>query len=612
MAQPYHSSSNIETRNPLHTVDQWNLAEDFDLGALDSALNANLYQWVQPSSWQSTHHMQALPTMQQQKTAHHLGPCDLESHSESALAEHDEMQVQIDPSSQSQSTQREQAFPVYQGIRSNGEERGAGNLRDSSSRAFNRAAPERPAESLTVDRQYRDTLSNRLCPQQYEKTHLSVDHLNLCLRLYLKRFHPIYPVVHMSSFRPNSRNALLLLSMCSIGSLFIGTTEAVDQGHDIFRRLHKAILASWESHLSASKGEALCLVQAALLGQAFGTLSRRSTDLTLTDAFHGTVVAWARSIGAFENKDRDLVTENLSRDELPAAWREWIFREQTRSQVTSDALFDAPNSEAWYGVLKDVHRVSTNLQPIKVMQWMVQDQENTMTLLLRMSSFTAYSILANLNACVIESRACMETESTESKLIAALVQWYNTYPPNIVPDAVDTFQLLVLWHSSFITLSINPIIFEQALGRDGDTIARSAVEKLHQWSTSSSHLRCLFHACMLLERVESIGLRATPAMHVPQALYYASIALLCHALFLQPRHQLHPQWREEVMKFPEVHALSQLNANRIKKVTEAFPERLGQDKFDMAYDFVDLLRKLDRWGIAEHFAEIIMKAVRVR
>ena len=37
---------------------------------------------------------------------------------------------------------------------------------------------------------------------------------------------------------------MLVLSICSLGALFVGTTSAAAQGREIFLRLNKAILAS--------------------------------------------------------------------------------------------------------------------------------------------------------------------------------------------------------------------------------------------------------------------------------------------------------------------------------------------------------------------------------
>lgn len=67
---------------------------------------------------------------------------------------------------------------------------------------------------------------------------------NLAIQAYFANFHPIFPIVHAPSFRPHSQNGLLLLSICSVGSLFLGSNRATAHGVNIFERLHKALLSS--------------------------------------------------------------------------------------------------------------------------------------------------------------------------------------------------------------------------------------------------------------------------------------------------------------------------------------------------------------------------------
>jgi hypothetical protein len=67
---------------------------------------------------------------------------------------------------------------------------------------------------------------------------------NLCIQLFFTRFNPVFPIVHAPTFRPSAKSSLLLLSICSIGSLFVGSNYAVTQGSIIFERLNKAILSS--------------------------------------------------------------------------------------------------------------------------------------------------------------------------------------------------------------------------------------------------------------------------------------------------------------------------------------------------------------------------------
>jgi hypothetical protein len=115
-----------------------------------------------------------------------------------------------------------------------------------------------------VDEPYRASLSNHLLPsisdnalpsadflvrislpRAFTRTMFELTHVqNLCIKLYFAKFHPMLPIIHASSFKPSSETALLVLSICSLGSLFVGSDRASVYGMTIFTKLNKAILAS--------------------------------------------------------------------------------------------------------------------------------------------------------------------------------------------------------------------------------------------------------------------------------------------------------------------------------------------------------------------------------
>lgn len=67
---------------------------------------------------------------------------------------------------------------------------------------------------------------------------------NLCIRMYFTRFNPIFPIIHLPTFRLSKKSSSLLLSVCSIGSLLLGSDRAVMHGRNIFYRLSQAALVS--------------------------------------------------------------------------------------------------------------------------------------------------------------------------------------------------------------------------------------------------------------------------------------------------------------------------------------------------------------------------------
>jgi hypothetical protein len=138
---------------------------------------------------------------------------------------------------------------------------------------FTFLAPHRPgdltkdseSQKNKVDETYRAGLSQRLLSRVPAEPLPSADFLvctpppymsmgdsqqqNLCIQVYFTRFNPIFPIIHAPTFRPSAKSSLLLLSICSLGSLFLGSPFAAVQGQRIFERLNKAMMASVRLHL---------------------------------------------------------------------------------------------------------------------------------------------------------------------------------------------------------------------------------------------------------------------------------------------------------------------------------------------------------------------------
>jgi Fungal specific transcription factor domain len=51
--------------------------------------------------------------------------------------------------------------------------------------------------------------------------------LDACLYLFFARFNPTFPIMHEATFLLKDCGPFLLLNMVAIGSLFVGTSDAV-------------------------------------------------------------------------------------------------------------------------------------------------------------------------------------------------------------------------------------------------------------------------------------------------------------------------------------------------------------------------------------------------
>lgn len=68
--------------------------------------------------------------------------------------------------------------------------------------------------------------------------------LDSCLHLYFRDFHPTFPVIHKATFSRDRASPLLLLSMASIGCVFMGTASARERALWIYDRLHYVIVTN--------------------------------------------------------------------------------------------------------------------------------------------------------------------------------------------------------------------------------------------------------------------------------------------------------------------------------------------------------------------------------
>jgi hypothetical protein len=476
--------------------------------------------------------------------------------------------------------------------------------------------------NVIADEHYRAGLSQRLQPRMHDEPLPSLQQLHLFMKLFFSRFHPLLPVVHAPSFKPSTENSLLFVSICSVGSLFVGSPYAVAQGTRLFERLNKAILASWESILSRSCSDALSMVQAAIIGQTFAILSGRPRDLVMADVLHGTVMAWARQcnkgpLGSPYGFDPN-------GDDLEEQWSRWIDREQRRRveialnihdaelssllrhepirkhqlsqypRVGSDALFAAPSALQW----AELYRKSSSCpsSPLPVADTLHAAEGE--------SRFAAYGVLESIHAHVIEVRQSDSFDKHESaRLMNMLMRWWRRYKIHMIGHEDDPYGLRILWHSVFMAIYANIDMLEQAIGRDGTNASTASRSKVRSWSQSLAANRCLVHGLLIQWHLEQMRISSEPAIHVPRALFYTS---LCSFSFT--RVGGHDKICFDTFDAPEI----QLLAGESTGLDEVKAQAIGDSAFlgvSHLHRLIDLHNRVGRWGISKSFASILCTAL---
>ncbi|KAL4874503.1 hypothetical protein BJY04DRAFT_224966 [Aspergillus karnatakaensis] len=487
--------------------------------------------------------------------------------------------------------------------------------------------------NLAADEDYRARLSQTLQPRLHNESLPSSDRLNLFASLFFSRFNSLLPIVHVPSFKPTMENSLLFISICSVGSLFVGSGLAVAQGTRLFERLNKAILASWESVLSQSRSNALSMVQAAVIGQTFAILSGRPKTLMLADVLHGTVMAWARESDKHALQP-PLVPQNLDPGttgaDLDEQWTRWIDQEQRRRVetalnihdaelasllhheplrkhrlstipcVASDELFTAPIAPRW----AELYKKSPITQDISLI---IADVP--LHAAVRHSRFAVYGVLECINAHVIEARRSNTLDEHESRrLSSVLMQWWRIYTNHFSVDSDnDPFSLPVLWHSVFLGIYADVDLLEQAIGRDGESRAADASSRIRSWATSLDASKCLVHAILIHQYLERMRVSAEPAIHVPRAIFTAALAWFCFTR-LGSGHTI----TTDAFDAPEIRLVGNLfptlGSSRDAQ-SQGFGEASTFASVSYLHRLIDLMGRFGRWGISESFSSILCAAL---
>lgn len=590
---PVYDDTSPEARS-LSEPTTWFLEDDFDVSALDFSITSTISEWAQlPNVFTNP----SLPS-----TEHGLFT-PMQSSAPGS-----------DPSHAREDTVRRKWFTHI-----------LPSIGKQQSHDF-AAAGANWQDQANASESYRVGLSQKLRPRMEDEALPTSEQLNLFAKLYFQRFHPLLPVIHAPSFRPTAENSLLFLSICSVGSLFVGSSRAVSQGARIFERLNKVILASWESFLSQSKPDALSMVQAAILGQTYAILSGKPKYLVLADVLHGTVAAWAREanrLGSHCHRSRNLSNET----DLEGSWYSWIDGEQrARVQVAlnihdaelatllhhqpirchrfpryprlaSDALFAAPTASKWTAL----YRQSMETEPASPVYARLSRSSDLFPSTGLKSRFTAYGILEGINARLVDAKQSQEFDHIICHEISTLlIEWWQTY---YTPNR-DPFCLPVLWHSIFISLYADLDLLEQAIGRDGQGPSLEVSAPVSEWARSLNASRCLVHASLIVRHLDNMSISAEAAIHVPRALFSATLSYLCVARYA-PKHVM----GVEAFASAEIKLLGEEAFSEF-----CFPENAHSGEsmvadFDHLYRLIDLLQRGGRWGISQSFASVLSTAL---
>ncbi|KAH7348902.1 hypothetical protein BKA65DRAFT_397962 [Rhexocercosporidium sp. MPI-PUGE-AT-0058] len=484
-----------------------------------------------------------------------------------------------------------------------------------------------PSEPEIVDEDCRRQLSRALThPPPQEDLLPSSRLLNLSVRRYLKCFHPIFPIIHAASFQPTVQNGLLLISMSSVGCLFVGSNDAIKRGRRIFEGLNKFILMS-DKLIGHNSDQIVAVFQAATIGQTFAMLSGDPKHLAIFDSYHGSMLSFARREHMFDARPQMKPPIATSEDELERAWKEWIRREELRRIVLALYIHDAELSFLYQRDSLLKHRRSENetlttsraFAATSAKDWaeiLTADHEQPATGSVCHShprdAFAAYIKLESIGVLISEDRrqGCLN-DVTSKRYEDSLLRWYEGFSGLLRADQSDEFCLLSLWHWTFMNLLVDFDRLESAIGRDGPGETQESLEYVSSWASTPAASRCMMHAFLLQKRLEALRFNETAAIHVPRILFSAALASYCY-IHYGPGNDgdSHPSASRFDMSHPEFQLLGSY-IGHLSRLTRLTWSRAITSSITAATlcEINGFLQRVNEWGLAGRFRNIIARLI---
>lgn len=249
----------------------------------------------------------------------------------------------------------------------------------------------------------------------------------------------------------------------------------------------------------------------------------------------------------------------------------------------------------------------------------------------------AYATLSGIGASICEFRRLdLLSSDLNGKLAAGLVQWYAS--AGTFCKASEVFgprssdlpvSLRILWHYTFISLTVDLNTLEVAVGREGRNSVRPHVhEYVRSWISVADSQRTLFHALYLQNLIVSTNLGASTAIHTARVLFSAALCWYCYILYrpsatTNAAAEMAGAWPnhsddilEYLMQLPELcllrkenepssgaaSSLWQRTTSSFQKILVASPAEIKESTLCV---LESALRGLGTCGISRRFADII-------
>ena len=272
--------------------------------------------------------------------------------------------------------------------------------------------------------------------------------------------------------------------------------------------------------------------------------------------------------------------------------------------ASSNELFTAPTAASWKILMGRARKQHSSTRQSHNSHQSLSSQTGMDTPRLPdvLNRFSSYAILEAIAASSYESREPLARWRLAAQQCREwLFMWYNKYQKDIGSHEPDPFCLMILWHSTFMSLHADFDRLECACGREGYDVAQENKEYAYEWTRSADAKRCLLHAVLIQRYLESLKLGTEPSIHVPISLYRAGIVWYCFTHFAAEGESA--SGLTEDVDFPELRLLG-INGKQL--LLEASGFQFGRPGSSSLCKVIDLLQRIGHWGVSRSLSSTLV------
>lgn len=395
--------------------------------------------------------------------------------------------------------------------------------------------------------------------------------IELTLEIFFERFHPVFPLWVSSNPRNKNNMAFsnpLLLALCSIGALFIGSEKATNHSLKMFEQLSRSLYDNFGSTTPSME-----LLQAAILTQTYNLLTGDKHEPEVENFLHERLVSWAISKTNWSSEERF-----ISPHSKPLLHLIWLIYIQ-EGEMSMNSCHNHYNHRCGNKLLMG------NECPSLPAASEADNKDNSL-------SFWLYTYASLEKLCnQINEPGMIESIEKRQDFAFQLISWYrNQRNDQLAKTTPDPFCTNILFHSLFVSMYTNLNLLEKAIGRDGADTAVLIKPQVQQWAVSEDSVRSVIHCSIIQKYLEILPVEQEPAIHLPRSIFQAAIVWYSYMIFKSPV----PKPLKSSYNFPELLSLG-INCN-------SHLRNIDKEGF---IKFISLFKRLGPWRITKNYESIL-------